>query len=305
MKKNIYSHKKIILQVIVLFFLIHTIFAADVQAQSAQSTVENHQGWERLTVKNGEFSIWIPEGFATYNDFVEHYKGDGKGSKFYEERVVNAYLERAVFVVKVYKVSNSKKALDDLISFSRQLKGVWEDIAMNGFKGKHLRHEEATYFRDVQYFSSNNYVYAVEVAARDAGNPLVKAFLSSLRLGKEAIAQDAAAPSINVSQLNRLPADLEVVDNKTFGFIRAVVINKPTPRYTKKARENQISGTVVLKMVLSSSGEVVDIEVIRGLKHGLTEEAIKAAEYIIFLPADLEGRPVSQHVTVEYNFNIY
>jgi hypothetical protein len=41
------------------------------------------------------------------------------------------------------------------------------------------------------------------------------------------------------------------------------------------------------------------------LPEGLTEQAIEAARDIEFKPASKDGRPVSQYVTVEYNFNIY
>ncbi|MBA3323229.1 MAG: energy transducer TonB, partial [Pyrinomonadaceae bacterium] len=38
---------------------------------------------------------------------------------------------------------------------------------------------------------------------------------------------------------------------------------------------------------------------------GLTEKAIEAARRITFTPAEKDGRPVSQYITLVYNFNIY
>jgi TonB family protein len=86
---------------------------------------------------------------------------------------------------------------------------------------------------------------------------------------------------------------------------KARITSKPTPEYTEEARKNQVTGTVVLQMVLSSSGGVTNIRTVSGLPFGLTEKAIAAARRIQFTPATKEGRPVSQYIRVEYNFNIY
>ncbi len=57
--------------------------------------------------------------------------------------------------------------------------------------------------------------------------------------------------------------------------------------------------------VLNRAGEVTDIKVEAGLPHGLTTKAAEAAKKIRFQPAQKDGRPVSQYIILEYNFNIY
>jgi len=86
---------------------------------------------------------------------------------------------------------------------------------------------------------------------------------------------------------------------------RARVLLKPEPQYTEDARKNQITGTVVLKVVFASSGEVVQIRALRTLPFGLTERAIAAARQIRFEPAMRDGRAVSVAMQLEYNFNLY
>lgn len=86
---------------------------------------------------------------------------------------------------------------------------------------------------------------------------------------------------------------------------RARLLSKPEPQYTEEARRNQISGTVTLRVVFSSAGEVVQIRATRTLPFGLTERAIAAARQIRFIPALKGGRPVSVHMQLEYNFNLY
>ena len=86
---------------------------------------------------------------------------------------------------------------------------------------------------------------------------------------------------------------------------KARILSKPEPQYTEEARKNQVSGTVVLRAVFSSSGQVTGIRAVSGLPYGLTEKAIAAARNIRFTPAMKDGRAVSQHIQIEYNFNLY
>src|SRR5262245_3440772 len=86
---------------------------------------------------------------------------------------------------------------------------------------------------------------------------------------------------------------------------KARLISKPEPQYTEEARKNQITGTVVLKVVFSSSGSVQNIRTVSGLPYGLTEKAIAAAKMIKLVPATKDGHQVSMWMQLEYNFNLY
>jgi protein TonB len=86
---------------------------------------------------------------------------------------------------------------------------------------------------------------------------------------------------------------------------KARIISRPEPQYTEEARRNQVTGTVVLRAVFSAGGAVTNIKAIKGLPDGLTEKAIAAARQIKFVPAQKDGRNVSQYIQIEYNFNLY
>jgi TonB family protein len=83
------------------------------------------------------------------------------------------------------------------------------------------------------------------------------------------------------------------------------ITSKPLARYTDLAREQNLEGTVILRVTFSEDGSVSDIQVVQGLGYGLTEQAIGAAKQIVFRPKEINGTPVSITKTVEYNFNIY
>ncbi|HJR09422.1 MAG TPA: energy transducer TonB [Pyrinomonadaceae bacterium] len=88
--------------------------------------------------------------------------------------------------------------------------------------------------------------------------------------------------------------------------VRAVIKSRPLPGYPREARPFGVAGQVKLRIILGADGEVRDeIEVLEGLPYGVTEEAIKAARQIEFEPAQKDGRPVSQYVTLIYNFNLH
>jgi TonB family protein len=86
---------------------------------------------------------------------------------------------------------------------------------------------------------------------------------------------------------------------------KARVLSKPEPQYTEEARKNQVTGTVVLRAVFTSGGQVTNIRAVSGLPYGLTERAIAAARQIKFSPATKDGHAVSMYIELQYNFNLY
>ncbi|HYP53109.1 MAG TPA: energy transducer TonB [Pyrinomonadaceae bacterium] len=83
---------------------------------------------------------------------------------------------------------------------------------------------------------------------------------------------------------------------------RPTIKTKPNPGYTEEARRNGTRGMVRLRVVLSATGRVTLVTVLKHLPDGLTQKAIDAACEIKFTPAVKDGQPVAQQVVVEYNF---
>jgi TonB family protein len=104
---------------------------------------------------------------------------------------------------------------------------------------------------------------------------------------------------------NPNPKDSDRAYNPSDVTQRARVLFKPEPQYTEEARKNSITGTVILRVVFSRTGEVTNIRAMQSLQGGLTEKAIAAARQIRFVPATRNGQPVSMYMQLEYNFNLY
>lgn len=99
----------------------------------------------------------------------------------------------------------------------------------------------------------------------------------------------------NLPELAVAPKDVDV---------RAVITSKPKPSYTKEARRNGIQGFVTLRVFLSARGKIARVRVLKGLRAGLTENAIRAACKMEFKPATKNGQAVAQWLTAEYVFRL-
>jgi len=86
--------------------------------------------------------------------------------------------------------------------------------------------------------------------------------------------------------------------------VKAEVTAKPEPGYTREARRAGVEGGVVLKVLLLANGKLDRVRVVRRLPYGLTENAIRAACEIKFKSAMKAGQPVSQWVTIQYEFRL-
>ncbi len=83
------------------------------------------------------------------------------------------------------------------------------------------------------------------------------------------------------------------------------ITSKPRAGYTDIARQNQIQGTVTLRVTFTASGSIGSIFPVSGLPYGLTEQAIAAARGIKFEPAKKNGVPQTVTKQVQYSFTIY
>jgi TonB family protein len=82
------------------------------------------------------------------------------------------------------------------------------------------------------------------------------------------------------------------------------VISKPPVQYTSEARQLRIQGDVVLRVTFTAAGQVVINGVLRGLGHGLDEEARRVAQQIRFHPATKGGQAVDATTTITITFQL-
>jgi TonB family protein len=67
------------------------------------------------------------------------------------------------------------------------------------------------------------------------------------------------------------------------------ILSKARPIYTPEARNLGIQGEVLVEVVFEADGKVRVVRLVKGLGHGLDENALQAARQIQFRPASRDG----------------
>ncbi|HEY6400726.1 MAG TPA: energy transducer TonB [Blastocatellia bacterium] len=86
--------------------------------------------------------------------------------------------------------------------------------------------------------------------------------------------------------------------------LKPTIIKKEKAEYTPEARANKVRGTVVLNVIFEADGSIRVLRVVSGLPHGLTGQALKAAQRVQFKPAVKDGKPVDVRGDLEFSFDL-
>jgi TonB family protein len=119
-------------------------------------------------------------------------------------------------------------------------------------------------------------------------------------------------------ELFQVPAEYTVTDRPTFmppagangayrigGDVSApALISKVEPTYSDEARQEKLSGSVLLSIVVDPSGMPRDIKVLRPLGSGLDESAIAAVMQWRFRPGMKDGQPVPVMARIQVSFRL-
>lgn len=92
--------------------------------------------------------------------------------------------------------------------------------------------------------------------------------------------------------------------NATVSATNLEVLSKPAVQYTSEARQLHVQGDVILRVTFTASGRVVVQGVVRGLGHGLDEEARRVAQQIRFRPATRNGQAVDLTTNITITFQL-
>jgi len=80
---------------------------------------------------------------------------------------------------------------------------------------------------------------------------------------------------------------------------------RPDPEYSEDARKLKHQGTLVISLVVDSTGITRDLQIVRPVGLGLDEKGIAAVSQWKFQPAEKDGRPVAIAISVEVDFHLY
>ena len=82
------------------------------------------------------------------------------------------------------------------------------------------------------------------------------------------------------------------------------IVSKPPVQYPSEARKLRIQGDVVLRVTFTAAGQVIVQCVVRGLGHGLDEEARRVAQQIRYRAATRNGQPIDFPTNITITFQL-
>lgn len=291
-------------QLSLLVCLVWAATAAMAQTQGGTIVVYPTQApldtWQRYTVSGEHFSVVLPTAPAMTTNVMTLRAFPKKTQR---HRMLGVYADGVVYGIWV--LENVKQlSLDEFIRQDPPADSIPSSettVTVNGVSGKQYMAATKGSRQITQYFSNEGRLYKFAAGGNLVSDDAVKQFFSSIALGKNS---DGIQLQDGIGQPFEHREGEQIVTGKEVNT-KARLFQKPEPRYTEAAREAQITGTVIIKAVFSSSGSVTNIRVVSPLPHGLTEKAIEAAKKIKFCPAIKDGKYASMWMQLEYNFNLY
>ena len=90
------------------------------------------------------------------------------------------------------------------------------------------------------------------------------------------------------------------------GDVKApVLLQKIEPTYPEAARKARMEGVVILEAIITASGSIEEVKVLKSVNPLLDASAVRAVEQWRYKPATLNGRAVRVYLTVTVTFNLH
>jgi TonB family protein len=270
------------------------------RAVAAQTSNDPSQ-WKRYTVKGEEFSVTLPALPSMMTDEVAY---SWPSTKTRTERMLMTTVDGVLYAIYT-RENKGRQSLADFINEHTAMRkpGTTEErpVEINGFAGREQTPVDKNKHSIELFFATKDHLYQFRVNGADENHAGVKQFLSSIMLGKKLeaieVSDGPGAPEEN-------PPDEQIYNRRDVDTRAQISFRRP-PAYSEEARKHRITGTVILKAVFSSTGQVTHVTVVSGLPYGLTERSIAAARLIEFVPAMKDGKPVSIWMDLEMSFSLY
>jgi TonB family protein len=267
---------------------------------AAKPQTRDNTSWDVYTVKGEHFSMALP----VLPEMQTSKEMRARPQKARQRRVIKCSAKGIVYTIQVFENPKPRLFLDSFILEQATASSAENLISKRNFNLDGIAAKEYVYPDGkgmVQFFATGDRLYDVRAYGASLDDPRIATFFHHLSLKK----QEGAIEISESVQAGTLDASTGSILTGKQVTTKARLIKKPEPTYSGKARDAQITGTVVLKCVFAADGTVTNIRVIQGLPKGLTERAIEAARKIKFIPATKDGKNVSMWMQLEYNFNLY
>lgn len=136
---------------------------------------------------------------------------------------------------------------------------------------------------------------ALDLGVLDAGKLVLKSHVAELR---------TYTPGEH--EFEPTPEQHAVASQPRMGsaVMAGMLVTKIAPTYPLQARQNRISGVVVLHALIGKDGHIKDLSPVRSPDKVLTDAAIDAVKQWTYKPYLLDGNPTEVETTITVNFNM-
>jgi hypothetical protein len=237
------------------------LFGAGVQGQTKNQPESPR--WNLYTIHGEDFSVALPLLPARHTTY-EYLAAIDKSRRVYS---LGSYADGVAYVVYVFE-NPGRQSLDSFIASRSSDNSIPTQLKINGFTGKEISGVDSR----SQFFASKDRLYEFKAMGAPLNDARMKTFFSSVLLHqqKDSVEVDDGPgasyhpPLAEEAQPPRVEGVAPQVEGGPRIFTgkdvdkKARLAMKPEPRYTEAARQNQITGTVVLKVVFASNGSVTN-----------------------------------------------
>lgn len=298
-----------------LALLLVLFFAFSLHAQSPL-------GWETLVSDKGELSVQVPSSYISHKeetDISVYYRGDG----------VSGSVRQQTVDAKRFLSSIRSRGEDDDNDDDPQ----YQEFKFEGFSLiRYSSDAKWPAYTETIYMAAGGRFFTISAHGKDRNDPNVRRVMDSIRIKGRLLTPGAAAvedapqltelkklkTSPEVRQALKRPGTLlkkarfenfdktRVPDIRSTVYTRQlIVLKKYKAAYTDKARSENVRGTVKGRILFKADGTIGEIAMDPTLDKGLAISAADAARRIIFLPAEIDGKPVDEWRSISYSFDIY
>jgi hypothetical protein len=311
-----------------------------VSNEFAQSKSNSDAEWTRIKDDKLEFSILFPSNFLVDNEIEKSYilapvlASLPEVIDSFEKPKIIGNKKSVIMSLSVFQlrqVSNAKNYLWYFVGRDTP-KDKYQDFQVGDFVGRRTSFDTEKTLAMSVAVAVKNKVFLINAPAKNEDEKIYEKFLMSLMINGKPLFKSQtsessdAAQSVFISTLQTSPEILEALNQKPEkseikvvkslltqqeentderSFSRPLIIlRKPYFEFVDVASKNKYSGLVKLRINFLSSGKIGDIFVVSDSPEGLTKIAIKAAQKIKFLAAEIDGKKVDVTRTIEYAFNV-
>lgn len=302
------------------FFIAQVLFFLQILAFSQ---TPDDAKWIKVGSDSGDFSTDVPADYGFFHD-IDGFTVSKARETYHLSNVsfLNSVSGKTLFSVESYK--SDKSAISVLYDHDDRLVTADGEDKTAGFKIQDVKIKSRTfknekYFRTRWYFYYGGYSYVLTAASRNGETPEMKHFFDSVLFNKTKTTADQT-PVIAFSKLNftSLEIDESLTKNKpdendpksvkpdeNQDSLPLIIFSKPLPAYTAQARQNNVTGSIRIRLTFLGNGRIGKLTLLNTLPDGLVRQAVFTALRTKFLPQESNGKPVAVTKTLIYSFDIY